>query len=149
MVNTINIALNNVKGFQSINKRLKFVKYFKHKIHCVKRIRIWSFSGPYFSAEWSEYLSVLSRNAGKYRPGKLCMWTLSTEWLSLMVSCFFKKSMQLSMITLSGKMILKMASRTVNLILALSWFVSYTLKSFLLEISYQKDLLEGPIFFTW
>ena len=46
----INIVLNNMDGFQSINKRTKFTKYFKHKIHCVKRIRIWSFPGLYFFA---------------------------------------------------------------------------------------------------
>ena len=58
------------------------------------------------------------------------MWTLFTHLLSPMVSSFFKKSIQLSMITLSGKMVLTMASftRTVNLTLALFWFVSYTLK---------------------
>ena len=33
-------------------------------IHCVKTVRIWSYSGPYFPA----YLSVFSPNAGKWGP---------------------------------------------------------------------------------
>ena len=32
MVNKINFLSNNVKGLQSTNKRLKFIKYFKDKI---------------------------------------------------------------------------------------------------------------------
>ena len=32
MANKINFISNNVKGFQSTNKRLKLIKYFKDKI---------------------------------------------------------------------------------------------------------------------
>ena len=32
MANKINFVSNNVKGFQSANKRLKLIKYFKDKI---------------------------------------------------------------------------------------------------------------------
>ena len=32
MTNKINFISNNVKGFQSTNKRLKLIKYFKDKI---------------------------------------------------------------------------------------------------------------------
>ena len=32
MANKINFISNNVEGFQSTNKRLKLIKYFKHKI---------------------------------------------------------------------------------------------------------------------
>ena len=32
MTNKINFVSNNVKGFQSTNKRLKLIKYFKDKI---------------------------------------------------------------------------------------------------------------------
>ena len=32
MANKINFISNNVKGLQSTNKRLKFIKYFKDKI---------------------------------------------------------------------------------------------------------------------
>ena len=34
MANKINFISNNVKGFQSTNKRLKLIKYFKDKIVC-------------------------------------------------------------------------------------------------------------------
>ena len=38
--------------------------------HCVKSVRIRSYSGPYFPAFGlnTEYLSVFSQNAGKYGP---------------------------------------------------------------------------------
>ena len=39
--------------------------------HCVKSVRIWSFTGSYFSAfglRDTEYRSVFSLNAGKYGP---------------------------------------------------------------------------------
>ena len=32
MANKINVISNDVKGFQSTNKRLKFIKYFKDEI---------------------------------------------------------------------------------------------------------------------
>ena len=52
------------------------------KFYCVKRVRIRSFSGPYFPAfglnkeRYTPYLSVFSPNAGKYGSEKLRIWTL-------------------------------------------------------------------------
>ena len=42
-------------------------------LHCVKSVRIWSLSSPYFTAFGlnNPYLSVFNPNAGKYRPEKL------------------------------------------------------------------------------
>ena len=56
--------------------------------HCVKRVGIWSFSGPYFPAfvpnserelRDTEYLSVFSPNATKYELEKLQIRTLFTQ----------------------------------------------------------------------
>ena len=53
--------------------------------HCVKCVRIRSFSGPYFPAfrlnieRDTKFPSVLSPNAGKYRPEKLRIRTLITH----------------------------------------------------------------------
>ena len=75
MANNINFISSNVKGFQSTNKILKSIKYFKDKI---------------------------------------------------VSNGFFKKLTQLLTRKLSEQMILKMKSftRTVNLTLAVFWFVS-------------------------
>ena len=49
-------------------------------LHCVKSVRIWSSSGPYFPAFGLNiripYLSVFNPNAGKYGPGKPQIRTL-------------------------------------------------------------------------
>ena len=55
--------------------------------YCVKTVRIWSFSGPYFLAfglntERYSYLSVFNLNAGKYRPEKLRIRTLFTQCIN-------------------------------------------------------------------
>ena len=54
--------------------------------YCVKSVRIWSFSGPYFSAFGlnAEIYSLFSLNAGKYGreiAQKLRIRTLFTHWL--------------------------------------------------------------------
>ena len=46
-----------------------------HK-HCVKSVRIRSFSGTYFPAFKLKYLSVFSPYAGTKEPEKLQIWTL-------------------------------------------------------------------------
>ena len=51
---------------------------FLVKIHCVKSVRIWSFSGSYFP--------IFSSNVGKYGPEKLQIWTLFTQRLSKFAS---------------------------------------------------------------
>ena len=38
------------------------------KQHCVKSVRIWSYSGSYLPTLGLRYLSVFSLNAGKYEP---------------------------------------------------------------------------------
>ena len=44
---------------------------YKHDVHCVKIFEIWIFSVPYLPAfGLNTYLSVISPNAGKYRPEK-------------------------------------------------------------------------------
>ena len=48
-------------------------------VHCVKSVRIWSFSDPYFPVFRLNTLSVFSPNAGKYRPEKLRIQTLFTQ----------------------------------------------------------------------
>ena len=66
-----------------------FFWLFEKAIHCVKSVRIWSFSGPYFAAhsDWiwrdTEYLSVFNPNVGKYRPEKLRLRILFTQLLLL------------------------------------------------------------------
>ena len=54
--------------------------------HWVKSVRVWIFSGPYFSVfglntERCSYLSVFSPNLGKYRPEKPRLQALFTEWI--------------------------------------------------------------------
>ena len=56
-----------------INTYLLTYSYSRWRLHYVKGVRIWNYSGPYFPAFGlnkgdTEYLSVLSLNAGKYRP---------------------------------------------------------------------------------
>ena len=48
--------------------------------HCVKKVRIWNFFGPYFPVFGlnMERYRVISPNAGKYRSEKLQIWTLFT-----------------------------------------------------------------------
>ena len=64
--------------------------------HCVKNVRIRSFSGPYFPAfvlNTERYLFVLSLNGEKYGPEQPRIRTLVTQCASLMVKniCNFKK----------------------------------------------------------
>ena len=49
--------------------------------HCVKSVRIWSFSGPCFSAFGlnTERYGAFSPNAGKYGPEKLQILTLFSQ----------------------------------------------------------------------
>ena len=55
-------------------------KVRKSIAHCVKRVRILSFYGPYFPAfGYTSYLSVFSPNAGKNEPEKLRIRTLFTQ----------------------------------------------------------------------
>ena len=65
--------------------------------HCVKSVRIWSFSCPYFPAlrlnmeRYTEYFSVFRPNTEKYGPVKSRIWILFTQrqrlsnlhWISL------------------------------------------------------------------
>ena len=55
--------------YESI-KKLEVKTSRVSNLHCVKSVRIQSYSGPYFPAFGlnTEYLSVSSPNAGKYRP---------------------------------------------------------------------------------
>ena len=54
---------------------------FSHVFLCVKKVRIWSFSGPYFSAFGlkTERYRVFRPNAEKYGPEKLQIRTLFTQ----------------------------------------------------------------------
>ena len=57
-----------------------FVKFI-YIPHCVKSVRIRSFSGPYFTAfGLTLYLSIFSPNAGKYGRVKLPIWTIFTQY---------------------------------------------------------------------
>ena len=60
-------------------KKQKVFRYFREvwtKIsHCVKSVRVRSFSGPYFSA--------FNPNTGKYGPEKLQVLTLFTQRMGL------------------------------------------------------------------
>ena len=54
--------------------------------HCVKWVHIRSFSGPYFpvfrlNTKGYSYHSVFGQNAKKYRPGKLQIGILFTQWI--------------------------------------------------------------------
>ena len=55
--------------------------------HCVKGVPIRSFSSPYRT----EYLSIFTPNAGKYRPKKLRVGTLFTQWRASIYICFSRK----------------------------------------------------------
>ena len=66
------------------------MKTFSSLWHCVKSVRIRSFSDPYFPAFGlntgrSEYLSVFSPNAGKHKPEKLQIQTFFTQSEFLMI----------------------------------------------------------------
>ena len=62
--------------------RLLWFPYCVEGIHCVKKARIRSFSGPYFPAfGLNTDISAFSPNAGKYGPEKLRVRKLFTEWL--------------------------------------------------------------------
>ena len=70
-------------------------------IHCIKNMRIWNFSGPYFPAfrlkrRDTEYLSVFRSNSGKYRPEILRIRTLLTQLLPVPIVCPIKNLKQLS-----------------------------------------------------
>ena len=60
---------------------------------CVKSIRIWSFSGPYFPAfrMSTERCGVLSLHVGKYRPEKLRIRTHFTECQFKTLKCLVLK----------------------------------------------------------
>ena len=67
-----NILILNQKYFNFCLKVLALWKMSKI-LHCVKSVRIWSYSGPHFSAfglnsERYEVLSVFSPNVGKCGP---------------------------------------------------------------------------------
>ena len=51
------------------------------KFYCVKKVSIWSYSGP--------YLSVFSPNSAKYEPEKLRIRTLFTQ-------CFYPEKRNIS-----------------------------------------------------
>ena len=57
------------------------------ELHCVKSVQIWSLSGPYFP--------VFSPNMGKYRPEKLCIWTLFAQ-------CYSSSSMRTTDTSVNG-----------------------------------------------
>ena len=70
-------------------------------VHCIKSVRIRSYSGPYFpNSDWmrrdTEYFSVFSANEGKYRPDSLRKRTLFMHWLYLRVLKVINKSATLS-----------------------------------------------------
>ena len=73
----------------NIDKKIYLARgIFVVKAHCVKSVRIRSFSGPHFPAfglnterySVSPYLSVFSPNAEKYGSEKLRIRTLFTQW---------------------------------------------------------------------
>ena len=66
-----------------------WVKYL-NEIHCLKSVRIRSFSGLYLPhsdrmPRNTECLFVFIPNLGKYRPQKLQIWTLFTQWYFLVI----------------------------------------------------------------
>ena len=83
------------RSLYSIMYRL-ILNLLSGQLHWVKSVQIRSFSGPYFPAfglnterygvshyvdiPITEYLSVFSPNAGKYRPEKLRICTLFTQF---------------------------------------------------------------------
>ena len=79
--------------YSNKNIPIRTKKEFKIQLttkHCVKGLRIRSFSGPYFplfglDMERYPYLSVFSPNAGKYGPGKSRIRRLFTQlkWKTL------------------------------------------------------------------
>ena len=71
---------------------------YKCTIHCVKRVRIWSYSGPHFSRiflhlDWirrdTSYLSVFSLNSGK-------IWTRITPNTDIFYAVVLATEIQLS-----------------------------------------------------
>ena len=76
----------NCRLFTEYSNCIKVQRHFFYTclfaaFHCVKSVRIRSFSGPYFPAFGlnTPYLSVFSPNTGKYRPEKLRIRTLFTQ----------------------------------------------------------------------
>ena len=66
-------VMTEIKTFHKLLQNF-LVMFPKHKENCVKRVRVQSYSGPYFSrifphSDWirrdTEYLSVCSPNVGK------------------------------------------------------------------------------------
>ena len=83
--NTSEVLLLTVITFIPMKTQHHLHRFYKH---CVKSVRIRSFSGPYFSAFGpnterysvsTPYLSIFSPNVGKYGPEKLRIRTLSTQ----------------------------------------------------------------------
>ena len=60
---------------------LMFDRVLNAPLHCVKSVRIRSFSGPCFPAFglniWTPYLSIFSPNAGEFGPEKFRIRKLS------------------------------------------------------------------------
>ena len=71
--------------FNRVLNTLRIVK----KCHCVKSVRIWSFSGLYFPAFGLNTVSIFSTNAGKYGPEKLRIRTLFMQWVCLNICYYF------------------------------------------------------------
>ena len=75
-------------------KRLRLFVIKSVKFHCVKRVRIWSFSGTYFPAfGLNQYLSVFSPNAGEYVPEKLQIRTFLTQYLNFFFHLIFRNTL--------------------------------------------------------
>ena len=97
------------RKYQILNLILKTILSLRH---CVKSVRIRSFSGPYFphsELKWRD--TVLSSNAGKYEPGKLRIRTLFTQCIFITLkqdqqfSCCRKKGPLLSLIFIYQRLI--------------------------------------------